>query len=137
LSNGLHLAEPLAPAPDGGVDIEELITQTLASRSGSCIRLELSGSLPQVQADPGMARALIENLLTLFRQISTEPHPATVRTFYAAGVVIEISTEASGFRSIAGASLSLESARRIVEAHSGVFDVSCDGPGVRLRVVLP
>ena len=55
----------------------------------------------------------------------------------AAGVVIEISTEASGFRSIAGASLSLESARRIVEAHSGVFDVSCDGPGVRLRVVLP
>jgi signal transduction histidine kinase len=135
LSNGLHLAEPLAPAPNGGVDIEELITQILASRPG--IRLELSGALPQVQADPGMARALIENLLTLFRQISTEQQPATVRTCYAAGVVIEISTEAPGFRSIAGASLSLESARRIVEAHSGVFDVSCDAAGARLRVVLP
>src|SRR5580693_6056224 len=48
LSNGLHLAEPLAPAPDGGVDIEELITQTLASRPGSNIRLDLSGALPQV-----------------------------------------------------------------------------------------
>ncbi len=137
LSNGLHLAEPLTPAPDDAVDIEELITQTLAARPGSGIRLELSGALPQVQADAGMARALIENLLTLFRQIATEQHPVTVRTCYAGGVVMEISTEAPGFRSIAGAALSLESARRIVEAHSGVLDVSCDAAGARLRVVLP
>ncbi len=136
LSNGVHLTDPHAPAPEG-VDIEELITQTLATRPGPGIRLELCGALPQVRADPGMARALIENVLTLFRQISTEQHPATVRTLYATGVVIEISTEAPGFRSIAGASLSLESARRIVEAHSGVVEVSCDAAGARLRVVLP
>jgi signal transduction histidine kinase len=136
LSNGLHLADVAAPAP-ASVDIEELITQTLASHPGPGIRLDLCGSLPQIQADQGMARALIENLLTLFRQISTEQHPATVRTYYASGVVIQISTDAQGFRSIAGASLSLESARRMVEAHSGAFEVCSDGAGARLQVVLP
>ena len=136
LSNGLNLSEPLAPAPSG-VDVEELITQTLASRPGPCFRLELCGGLPQIEADQSMARSLIENLLTLFRQISTEQHPATVRTSYASGVVIQICTEAQGFRSIAGASLSLESARRMVEAHSGAFEVSSDAAGARLQVVLP
>src|SRR5580704_17118131 len=123
LSNGLHLADVDAPAP-ASVDMEELITQTLSSHPGPGIRLDLCGGLPQIQADQGMARALIENLLTLFRQISTEQHPATVRTSYASGVVIQICTEAQGLRSIAGAAMSLESARRVVEAHSGVFDVS-------------
>jgi signal transduction histidine kinase len=123
--------------PRRSVDVEELITQTLAAHPDSGIRLELCGGLPQIQADQGMARSLIENLVTLFRQISTEQHPATVRTSYASGVVIEICTEAQGLRSIAGAALSLESARRVVEAHSGVFDVSSDAGGARLQVVLP
>jgi signal transduction histidine kinase len=136
LSNGLQLADPLPPARDG-VDIEALITQALAARPGPGIRLELCGALPQVQADPGMARALIENLMTLFRQIATEQHPATVRTSYSSGVVIEISTDAAGLRSIAGAALSLETARRMIEAHSGAFDVSSDAGGARLQVVLP
>jgi len=136
LSNGLHLSDVAAPAP-ASVDMEELITQTLSSHPGPGIRLALCGGLPQIQADQGMARSLIENLLTLFRQISTEQHPATLRTSYANGVVIEISTEAPGFRSIAGVSLSLESARRMVEAHCGVFDVASDGAGARLQVVLP
>jgi signal transduction histidine kinase len=136
LSNGLHLEDPL-PSARNGVDIEELITQTLAARPGPGIRLDLCGGLPQVQADQGMARALIENLMTLFRQISTEQHPATVRTSYSGGVVIEICTEAPGFRSIAGASLSLETARRMIAAHSGAFEVSCDAAGARLQVVLP
>jgi signal transduction histidine kinase len=136
LSNGLHLSDSPAPEP-ASVDVEELITQTLASRPGPGIRLELCGGLPQIQADQGMARSLIENLLTLFRQISTEQHPATVRTSYASGVVIQICTEAPGFRSIAGAALSLESARRMVAAHSGVFEVSSDAAGARLQVVLP
>src|SRR6202046_2249912 len=60
LSNGLNLSEPLAPAPSG-VDVEELITQTLASRPGPCFRLELCGGLPQIEADQSMARSLIEN----------------------------------------------------------------------------
>ncbi len=136
LSNGLHLADVATPAP-ASVDMEELIAQTLSSHPGPGIRLDLCGSLPRIQADQGMARSLIENLLTLFRQISTEQHPATLRTSYANGVVIEISTEAPGFRSIAGASLSLEIARRMVEAHCGVFDVASDGAGARLQVVLP
>jgi signal transduction histidine kinase len=139
LSNSLHLTDPAVSAPGHfcDVDIEELITQTLAARPGPGTRLELCGGLPQVRSDPVLARALIENLLTLFRQISTELQPATVRTSYAGGVVIDIHTEAPGFRSIAGGSLSIESARRIVEAHSGVFDVSCDAAGARLLVVLP
>jgi signal transduction histidine kinase len=136
LSNGLHLSDPAAPAP-AWVDVEELITQTLAAHPDSGIRLELCGGLPQIQADQGMARSLIENLLTLFRQISTEQHPATVRTSYASGVVIEICTEAKGLRSIAGAALSLESARRVVEAHCGAFEVCSDAGGARLQVVLP
>ena len=136
LSNGLHLADPLAPSPDA-IDIEELITQTLSARPGPAIRLELCGALPPVHADQGMARALIENLLTLFRQIATEQHPATVRTSCANGVVIDIQTDAPGFRSIAGGSISLESARRVIEAHSGVFDVFSDAAGTRVQVVLP
>jgi signal transduction histidine kinase len=136
LSNGVHLADLQQPSPEG-LDIEELITQTLAMHPGPAVHLDLCGTLPQVRADPGMARALIENVLTLFRQISTEQHPATVRTFHASGVAIEISTQAPGFRSIAGGPLSIESARRIVEAHSGVFDVSTDASGTRLQVMLP
>lgn len=137
LSNGLNLTDTVPPEFDATVDIEELIAQSLASHPGPNVRLDLCGALPHVHADPGMARALIENLLTLFRQISTEQHPATVRTRYENGTKIVISTEASGFRSIAGATLSLESARRIVAAHSGTLDVTCDAAGARLQVVLP
>ena len=138
LSNGLSLADPPASGRSGArVDLEELITQTLAARPAASIRLLLSGDLPHIQADPALARSLIENLLTLCRQIATLENPATVETaVHPPGVSVEIRTQASGFRSIAGGSLSLESARRIAEAHGGRLEVSSDF-GLRVQLVLP
>lgn len=138
LANGLSLADPPASErADARVDLEELITQTLAARPAPSVHLRLSGGLPHVQADPTLARALIENLLTLCRQLATPETPATVETaIHPPGVSVEISTRAPGFRSIAGGSLSLESARRIAEAHGGRLDVRSDS-GLRLQLVLP
>src|ERR1700688_2827176 len=70
LACGLEVADqtPLAPEP---LDLEELITQTISerpSRGDPQPRLQLSGALPLVRLDPGRARALIANLLALFRK---------------------------------------------------------------------
>lgn len=134
LSNSLHLADGAAPAPEC-IDLEEILTE--AAVSHSALRFELAGDC-LIHADPSQARVLIENLLTLFRQIATETHPALVRTSrHARGVLLEIETGAPGFRSIAGGVLSLNCARRIAEAHSGSLDVCVETGRVRLQVVLP
>lgn len=134
LSNSLHLDDCAAPAPER-IDLEELITEAAASHSA--LRLELAGDC-LVHADPGLASALVENVLTLFRQIASEGHPAMIRTSHQpAGVLLEVETDAPGFRSIAGATLSLACARRIVEAHAGTLDMCLEAGRVRLQVVLP
>jgi light-regulated signal transduction histidine kinase (bacteriophytochrome) len=140
LSNGLSLNDPPTPAAEQAatsVDLEEIIAQTLAARPAPSVELQLSGSLPRISADPAATRALIGNLITLFRQVATADHPAVVRTCpHPPGVAMEITTGAPGFRSIAGGSLSLECARRAAEAQHGTLEVSFDGR-VRLKLVLP
>ena len=144
LTSGLQLADPLPVSPVP-LDLEELITQALASRPssvGARPRLELAGHLPPVPLDPALGRALVENLLILFRQFATDEDPLTVRTSVASdGVSLEMQTPARGYRSESslgpGAGLSLDSARRIVTAHGGRFEFHIDpAGGIRIRVML-
>jgi hypothetical protein len=82
LTCALQLADeaPLAPQPQ---NLEELIIQTVNARTAHGdprIHLELAGGLPLVNLDPGRGRTLLENLLTLFRQLATDLHPVRVTT---------------------------------------------------------
>jgi signal transduction histidine kinase len=146
LTSGLQLTD-LSPGAPEPTDLEELITQTVSSRPAGIdqpLRLELAGDLPLVRLDPGLARALIENLLMLFRQLATDDHPVVLRSSRCTGhgVLLEMETAATGYRSenalVPGAALSLEGARRIVEAHGGSLESHVDAAsGIRLCVVLP
>lgn len=155
LSNGLYLTNPLAISPEV-LDFEELLTEVISLRGWppDCSpRLELTGNLPLVRADPGLGRALVANLLMLFRQLATASHPAILRTAasldqaqfsqtMSGGIALEMETAAPGYGSEAslgpGASLSLECARKIVAAHGGSFECTVDPvAGIRVRVMLP
>jgi len=144
LTSGLQLADP-QPMYPVLMNLEELVTQQASTRtspSDKFLRLELAGDLPLVTLDAALGAALIENLFVLFRQLATEANPVTLRTALAEkGVWLEISTAAPGFRSEsmlgAGAALSLRSARGIVEAHGGLFELSIDpAAGIQLNVML-
>jgi hypothetical protein len=140
LTSGLLIADPLAIEPHP-LDFTALITEAAATRSSTTLLLDLSGDLPPIVFDPGLAGLLIENLLTLFDQLASSEHPVTIRTM-ADPPAFELSTTVTGFRSEAalgaGASLSLQSARRIMEAHGGSLSMQVDRlAGIRLRVVLP
>ncbi len=145
LTSALQLADtaPLAPQP---LNLEELIIQAVtvcAAQGEPRIQLELAGGLPLVNLDPGRARALLENLLTLFRQLASDVHPLRVTTAVEErGVFLGIASAIPGYRSEAslgpGVSLSIQSARRVVEGHGGTFAIHVDATsGVSLKVVLP
>jgi len=145
LTCALQLADntPLAPQP---LNLEELVIQTVNSRTTQGeprIHLELAGGLPLVNLDPGRGRILLENLLTLFRQLASDPHPVRVTTAAGeSGVSLGIACAIPGYRAEAslgpGCSLSLQSARRVVEGHGGSFNIQVDAvSGVSLKVVLP
>lgn len=144
LTSALQLADttPLAPQP---LNLEELITQVVSARNlhgDPVLQLNLAGGLPLVSLDPGRARTLLENLLLLFRQLANDMYPARLTTSLAESVCLEIATTAPGYRAEAylgpGCSLSIESARRIVQAHGGSFDIRVDAAsGINLKVVLP
>ncbi len=145
VTNGLGLAEGRAVAPET-VDLEELIAHALSAWPASLdpvVECDFAHSLPLVRLDPGFGRALIENLLGLFRQIATPAHPATIGTRAAQpGVVLEVSTTAPGYRAIAslppGSALSVDSARRIATLHGGSCTCSIDPEsGIQVRVMLP
>lgn len=145
LTNGQHLTEPLQMAWEP-IDIDEVILQSITARSGAGdvpINLDLPADPLIIQGDPGLTRALVENLLTLFRLVSTNEHPPTLRTTKTAmGASIEIATATPGFRSEAslgpGSALAMECARRIVERHGGKLEMTVDPcSGVRLTVLLP
>ena len=144
LSSGLQLADetPLAPEP---LDLGELITQAVASsgwQGDPQPQLDL-GELRLVHLDPGRGRLLLENLLTLFRQLSSHAHPMRLATTQAeSGVCLDISTSLPGYRSESslgpGCMLSLASARRVVAAHRGTCDFEVNPvTGIVMRVVLP
>jgi len=145
LASALLLADTTSPAPQP-LNLEELITQTVTTRAGHGdppIYLDLTGGLPLVKLDPGRGRALLENLLTLFRQLSNDLHPVRVTTLAEeGGVSLGIATASPGYRSEAslgpGCSLSIQSARRVVEEHGGSFSIHVDAAsGISLKVVLP
>jgi signal transduction histidine kinase len=123
------------------VNLEVLIRQTVGK--DSTIRLELAGGLPLVRLDPGRGRALLENLLFLFRQAASDLHPVRIRTAKSdGGVLLAIGTAVPGYRSEAGlgpgCGLSIESARRVVALHGGTFRIHVDAvSGVGVEVVLP
>lgn len=140
LTSALQLADcsPLAPQL---VNLETMVTQAVGEDSS--IRLELAGGMPLVRLDPGRGRALLENLLLLFRQVASDLHPVRIRTARSdGGVLLIMVTAVPGYRSEAGlgpgCGLSIESARRVVEAHGGAFDIHVDAvSGVGVEVVLP
>ena len=145
VTSALQLADntPLAPQ---SLNLEELIIQTVNSRmvhGEPRIQLDLAGGLPLVNLDPGRGRALVENLFTLFRQLASDLQPIRVATSVAeGGVCLGIGIAIPGYRSEAslgpGCSLSIQSARRVVEAHGGTFSIDVDAAsGVGLKVVLP
>jgi len=144
LSNGLVLSSSQPPAPQA-IDLEDLITQTITTRSPAMdppMNFGPAPDLPLVHLDPGLGRALIENIFGLFRQLATTAHPMTVRTTAANMVVLEVSTSAPGYRSILalppGSALSLDCAQRIAMLHGGSCTHSIDpASGIRLRVMLP
>jgi two-component system, OmpR family, sensor histidine kinase KdpD len=142
LSSGLHLVDALEIAPEL-IDIEELITQSVVARGsgGISVALDLPGNLPPVRLDPNLARALFANLLILFRQVSKDTYPLSLRLSAASGgrVSLEFFTPAPGYRSEAmlgpGSTLSLDCARRIIEAHGGSLSIEIDPVrGIRLSL---
>jgi signal transduction histidine kinase len=144
LSNAVGLADA-RPAEPETVDIEELITQTISKRPASLdppVQFD-PGSVPPLRLDPGYARALIENILGLFRQLATDAHPLRLRTSVTAmGIQIDFSTAAPGYRSVTslppGSALSLDGVRRIAAMHGGSSSHSIDpASGIRVRVMLP
>jgi len=145
LSNGLGLGETRAAAPET-MDLEELVTQVIAARPVSldpAVECDFAPELPLVRLDPGFGRALIENILGLFRHLATETHPTKIRILAGAtGVELEVATGALGYRSVAslppGSALSLDNARRIAMLHGGSCTCSIDpASGIRVRVMLP
>lgn len=143
LTCGLQLVNvaPLAPEP---VDLEELITQTGAVRSGHRgprLELELAGNLPLVHLDPGRGRALIENLMSLFECVSQDRPFCLATSHTQEGVCLTFTTAVIGHRSEAslgpGCALSLASARQVVEAHGGTCNLEVDpASGIVLKVSL-
>jgi K+-sensing histidine kinase KdpD len=145
LSNGLGLADA-RPADPITLDLEELITEAISGRPASIdppVHCDLASDLPLVQLDPSYGRALLENILELFRQVATDMHPVRLRTSAGInGVAIDVSSAVPGYRSVAslppGSVLSLDCARRVAEMHGGSCNYWIDpSGGIRVRVMLP
>jgi signal transduction histidine kinase len=144
LTSALQLAEPV-PGLRESVDVEELMARAVTTRFPSTDppAMNLCDGLPRVDADPTTAFALIDNLVMLFRTVATKAHPLTLRaSAQQSGVAIEMETGVEGYRQEAslcpGAALSLASARRMVDAHGGSFELQVDpASGIRLRLMLP
>ncbi len=126
LANGLRLADqPLVSAEP--LDLNAIIREFVETRCWQRQpRLELAGGL--VRADPNLALALIANLVTLVHQAA-----CVVRT--SADCTLELESDAPTLG--CGGRLSLDSARRIVEAHQGSIECRADSAGIRIRVMLP
>ncbi len=145
LCNGLGLSDNRRAAAQP-VDLEDLIARTIAARPPSVdppLHCEFTAGLPLAHLDPGFGRALIENILTLFRHLASDAYPARIRTSAASpGIEIEVSTAAPGYRSVAslpaGSALSLDCAQRMAALHGGSCACSIDPEsGIRVRVMLP
>lgn len=143
VTSAQQLADPLRVTAKPA-RLDELIGTILAERTmPDGPRFEVEGQLPPANIDAGLARAMVENLLTLFALISSAEFPAKLILRPADdGVLMIFATDAPGYKSEAslgpGAAMSLESARRMAAANGGALDLRLDpAKGVRVRVMLP
>jgi signal transduction histidine kinase len=149
VTSAQQLAEPMnaeqVQAEQRPVRLDDLVRESISARSAidEGPAVEMDDDLPSVQADPGLTRGLVDNLLSLFRAISTPRCPAKLALRRdGEGVAMELATEAQGYKSEAslgpGATLSLDSARRVCDAQKALLDLAIDpADGVRVRVMLP
>jgi K+-sensing histidine kinase KdpD len=137
LSNGLRLTEQVAIAPEM-VDFTALVRDVISSQECPPI-LDVAADLPLVRMDPGLVRAMLENLLTLFRFLSSESRPAVVKvSAMEGGVAVEMRVLVKENTLGPGGALSLASARKIVAAHRGTLESEVHPvTGARVRVMLP
>jgi len=146
LTSGLQLAED-SPVSAAMIDLGELITEVISARgplNRPPLRLDLQPSVAPVHLEYSRGRMLIENLLMLFSQIAEDGVPMMLKlsTSNDGNAVLEMDARTPGVVSESnlgcGCDLSIESARRIVDAHGGTFEFTVDpGIGIRLRVMLP
>jgi signal transduction histidine kinase len=134
LTSGQFLSDPLTVTREP-VPLRELIDHLdLAG-----FDVQVDRDLATVNADPALLRAMLENLIILFRQFSV---PAVFRAERTSeGASIEFASSVTGHRSESslgpGATMSIHGARRVVEAHGGSFRIDMDAAtGIRLQVVL-
>lgn len=137
LSNGMDLAEPREGRP-AAVDLEEALTEAAAPWSldrQAPVELHLSGDLPLIEFDPAQLRQLLQNLLSLLRQLSGARQPTRAATAAAGGVVwLTLSFGAAGgeakgnLPAPAGVTLSLDHARRLAAANGAALETAWELP---------
>ncbi len=148
LGSGLRLAAPARILPEP-VSCEELVVQAVA-KSGidaAHVRLEFVGELPLVRVDPNQGPAVIEGLLQMLQPMAAAGHPLVLRLSAPreGGTMLEFVAEMWTPQAVlgAGASLMIDSARRIIETHGGSLAVDTPVPEsgrtstMRIVVVLP
>ncbi len=134
LTSGQLLSEPI-PAERPRTHPNDLFEHTQLTG----LQVQVEEALPPVHGDPVLLRTIIENVAMLLRQISPEVAFRAARA--DRGLLLEWMAAATGHRSEGslgvGSSLSLQGARRMVEALGGSFHLEIDPvAGIKLRVML-
>ncbi|MBZ5600976.1 MAG: hypothetical protein LAO79_01570 [Acidobacteriia bacterium] len=129
LTSGQFIADPL-PGQREDVDLRDLVGEIELAG----FDVQFADPLPAVRADAPLLRALVENLVILFRQF-----PPTAALRIQPGC-LEFSCAAHG-RSEAslgpGSTLCIQGARRVAESFGGSLQVSVDPSAeIRVRVML-
>ncbi|MEO8028012.1 MAG: hypothetical protein ABI823_16125 [Bryobacteraceae bacterium] len=138
LSNGVRCVEVSSTAREL-VDLEEVASDALARRMPE-IRVDarFAGALPHVLLDPGQARHLVAGLLSLFAKGPADGPALIVTTALRdSRVVLELLSSRPSLGSLAGTSLSLESARQSAQANGGTLEFSTDSNGAKVSVSFP
>lgn len=123
------------------------------------LNVEIIGELPEIEADPGILRRAIDNLLANAVRYSDRDSPVTLRVMAGGGsLIIDVVDQGEGIapedlphifepfyradrsrtRASGGVGMGLLLARRIVEAHGGSISVeSALSRGTTMRILLP
>ena len=130
VTSGLLLSDTLS-VPHESVDLRELMQHIDVAG----FDVEICDT-PHVHVDPPLLRAMIENLVTLFRQFPGRPS-LRIRNEGE----IDFCSSAIGHRSESsfcpGSTLSIQGVRRVAESHGGSLHVSIHPEtGIKLRVML-
>ena len=138
LSNGVRCVEVSVSAREL-VDLEEIVSEALARLpADASVDTCFAGSLPQVLLDPGQGREIVEGLLSLLSKGPADAPPIQICTHHAGGrIVVEITSPGRTPSQAAGASLSLESARKSVHANGGMLEYSTNLSGAKISISFP